>query len=95
MKQSGIYAIENTVNGKRYYGSTKDKAGRWQHHKWHLRNGKHGNAHLQMAWNKYGETAFRFIWLKDVPNEQLLDVEQKYIDTNVRGRDICCGFRDS
>ena len=88
MRQSGIYAIENTINKKRYYGSTKDKRERWSQHRRQLNKGIHHNRHLQSAWNKYGKEAFEFIWIKDVPVEQLLDVEQKYLDANGGGYNI-------
>ena len=81
VKQSGIYAIENTVNGKLYFGSTVDRVDRWRRHKRYLRQNKHQNRHLQRAWNQYGEAAFRFVWMQDVPADQLLDVEQTYLDT--------------
>ena len=81
VKQSGIYAIENTVNGKLYFGSTVDRVDRWRRHRRALVLGKHKNRHLQRAWNLYGEATFRFIWMQDVPAEQLLDVEQTYLDT--------------
>lgn len=81
VKQSGIYAIENTINGRCYFGSTVDRASRWNEHRRRLRAGKHTNVHLQHAWTVYGENAFRFVWMQDVPTEQLLDVEQEYLDT--------------
>lgn len=87
-KVSGIYGIENTVNGKVYYGSTVDRDDRWRRHKRALKDGKHRNRHLQRAWNKYGEDAFRFVWMEDVPPEQLLDKEQVYLDCNEGGYNI-------
>jgi group I intron endonuclease len=35
---------------------------------------------LQNAWNKYGEKSFKFQLIEEVPVEQLLDIEQKYLD---------------
>lgn len=57
---SGIYAIVNTRNGMRYVGQAADIEKRWYEHRYELRKDKHRNAHLQLAWNKYGEKAFEF-----------------------------------
>lgn len=87
-KHSGVYAIENTVNGKCYFGSTVDRDSRWQHHRRYLRTGRHQNRHLQRAWVLYGEAAFRFVWLQDVPPDQLLDAEQECLDAFGDGYNI-------
>ncbi len=50
--------------------------------------GNHDNQHLQRAWNKYGADNFTFIWLEDVPPNQLLDVEQRYLDGNPDGYNL-------
>lgn len=53
---TGIYGIQNKINGNTYVGKTMMNFGdRWDNHKALLRNGKHDNKHLQNAWNKYGE----------------------------------------
>ena len=75
----GIYVITNKINGKRYIGSSAYVEGRWSAHHWHLRNGVHHNAHLQSAWNKYGEEAFVFSIIKECPIDQLVDQEQGYL----------------
>jgi group I intron endonuclease len=79
--KSGIYSITNTVNGKVYIGSSADVDNRWSQHTKELRGNRHKNRHLQFAWNKYGESAFKFELIKEVPVEQLLDVEQSFLDT--------------
>lgn len=79
-KFSGIYCIMNTVNGKRYVGSSKNIYSRWQKHRALLRKGTHWDKHLQNAWNKYGETSFKFIVLCKCPEEELLTKEQEYIN---------------
>ncbi len=84
----GIYRITNTVNGKHYYGSTIDWGTRLATHRRHLRRGHHENGHLQRAWNKYGETAFEFVWIVDVEADRLHDIEREYIETNVGGYNI-------
>lgn len=58
MKVMGIYYIENSVNGKRYIGSSVDIKRRLAGHLNNLRKGKHVNVVLTRAWEKYGESAF-------------------------------------
>lgn len=55
----GVYRIVNTVSGNFYVGSASSISARWSTHKYDLRRGRHSNGHLQNAWNKYGEDAFR------------------------------------
>lgn len=77
---SGIYAITNIVNGKRYIGSAINIRKRWNRHTSELDLGKHTNNHLQHAWNKYGSENFQFSIIELCPADQLLDREQIYID---------------
>jgi len=65
---SGIYAILNVTNGKLYIGSAVDIKRRWIRHVHRLRVGTHTNPILQAAWNKYGEVAFDFFVLEEVPD---------------------------
>lgn len=87
-QRSGIYAIVNNTNGKRYVGSTTEFRNRWRHHRADLRGNRHGNKHLQAAWNLYGEKAFEFIIVEYVAPDALLDVEQKHLDGNGDGYNI-------
>jgi len=66
MKISGIYIIKNTLDGKVYVGSSTHVNRRWACHRHNLRNNKHSSKHLQAAWNKYGEAAFKFLLLERV-----------------------------
>lgn len=78
---SGIYRIVCVANGgKTYIGSAISLRRRWAEHRNSLRAGRHGNPHLQNAWRKYGEAAFRFEVVEVVPADRLLDAEQKHID---------------
>ena len=82
-KISGIYKIVNKVNGKYYVGSSNDmcsKFGRWYQHKKRLIKNTHINEHLQNAWNKYGESNFEFSIVEQCDIDQLLMIEQKYLD---------------
>lgn len=78
---SGIYSITNTINGKRYIGSTAKKfKTRWKQHHTKLCKGTHHCQHLQNAWNKDGEDAFVFEIIEIVSEVSILrDREQYYI----------------
>ena len=77
----GIYGIVNILNGNIYVGQTSESfQRRYWHYRWKLNDGSHDNAHLQKAWNKYGEENFQFIILEIVNDKNLLDdLEIKYI----------------
>lgn len=77
---SGVYQIYNTVNGKRYIGSSIHIEQRFKEHLRNLRANKHINAHLQSAWNKYGEHSFVFEEVELCEPDQCLKIEQEYID---------------
>lgn len=80
---TGIYKITNIINGKFYIGSTAtlgfDK--RWKSHINLLRTNKHQNAHLQNAWNKYGEKQFLFEIIEKCDKSDCIVREQYFIDT--------------
>lgn len=79
---SGIYAITNTVNGKKYIGSSVGIVKRWDYHRMQLCKGVHHSATLQRSWVKYGKEAFKFTVLESVPNTKvLLQREQFWIDS--------------
>ena len=70
-KVVGIYQIENTKNHHIYVGQSVNVLLRLCDHKSRLRSGKHANSHLQRAWNKYGEQAFRFRLLEKCEIDEL------------------------
>jgi len=80
-KKSGIYCIINTINGKKYIGSSINIQDRLQKHRYELRKQKHGNRKLQNSWNKYSEEIFDFYILEFCNKELLLEREQYFIDT--------------
>lgn len=81
MCKSGIYTITNEIKGKGYVGSSINIPSRWASHKSSLRRGKHRNTLLQNAWNKYGESAFRFDVLEEVADiAKLKQREQIWLD---------------
>ena len=77
----GIYRIKNLINGKCYYGSSKQIEKRLKRHKRELKNNTHINSILQRAWNKYGENNFLFQIVEECDENILLEVEQKYLDS--------------
>ena len=79
-KISGIYKIVNRTNGKYYVGSSNNIKRRWINHKYMLNKNYHDNKHLQSSWNKYGSGNFEFIIVEYVSENDLIDVEQKYLD---------------
>lgn len=76
----GIYSITNTKNGKRYIGSGKNIEERWKQHRSLLRQARHHSRHLQAAWDKYGESSFAFEMVVVCEQEELLSLEQFWID---------------
>ncbi len=88
---SGIYVIRCMANGRVYVGSAVWIAKRWRFHREHLRDQRHHSIVLQRAWNKYGEEAFVFEVLAACEKDDLIAVEQKYID-EFRAADKRYGF---
>ncbi len=92
MRQSGVYAIVNTHNGKCYVGSAIHIARRWKYHRWALRAGKSTHIKLQHAWNKYSGNGFEYVILELIENatpELLSRREQYYLDTLQPAYNIC------
>lgn len=79
-EKCGIYIIINTVNGKRYIGSSKNIYDRLCEHKSNLKNNKGHNVHLQAAWNKYGEDKFICCAIEFCEELKRFDREQYYIN---------------
>ena len=77
---SGVYIILNTVNRKKYIGSSVNVFGRLEGHRTQLRGNRHYNPHLQNAWNKYGEKAFLMRPIEFCRTEKMIDREQYWID---------------
>lgn len=57
---SGVYMIHCVISGKGYIGCSATVFSRMKDHKADLKRGRHINAKLQHAWNKYGESSFEF-----------------------------------
>jgi len=83
----GVYRICNRVNGHSYIGSSVNIEKRFRDHLWELRRREHDNYHLQNAFNKWGETEFRFEIL-EVTGDQVAR-EQFCIDVLKPEYNIC------
>jgi len=79
---SGVYKIENVLNGKVYVGSSKDIYTRFYQHKNLLNKNKHHCRYLQHSWNQHGEKSFTFEIIEITNQEQktLQTREQYYMD---------------
>lgn len=91
----GVYQIKNTINGKRYIGSSNQVKRRFYLHKWDLRRGKHHSITLQRSWDKYGEQAFSFEPIIYCSVDDLHFYEQHCLDKvgtvdPLKGFNICC-----
>jgi len=74
-KYPGIYTISNNIDGKMYIGKAVNIHTRMSQHRLYLKKNKHSNEHLQRAWNKYGESAFKFELLVKCEEEHLYSEE--------------------
>lgn len=77
---TGIYKIENLINGKVYIGQAINIKHRWKGHKKELIYNTHCNKHLQNAWNKYKEENFKFEVIEECEENKLTEREQYWID---------------
>jgi group I intron endonuclease len=77
---SGIYSIENSANGKKYIGSSKNMARRWIRHVKDLKSGIHHSVKLQRSFNKHGFSGFKFKIIIKCSVGNLIFYEQKAID---------------
>lgn len=75
----GVYLITCRATGKRYVGSSENIEKRLYNHASQLNYGDHPNPHLQNAWRKHGEAAFKFEVLELVAGD-LEAEEQRWID---------------
>lgn len=78
---SGIYKIQSLKEPhKCYVGSATRVKQRWGMHIRELKRNKHGNSRLQNHFNEYGESDLLFIVLEKCEKNDLIKIEQFYID---------------
>lgn len=76
---SGIYKIENLINGKIYIGKSKDINRRWYEHKSDFKNPKKNHIALYRAMNKYGLENFSFSIIEECQlNNKILSEREIY-----------------
>ena len=85
---SGIYCIENLVNGKMYFGQSSNLKRRERNHFGRLKTGTSKLRKLQRAFDKYNKDSFRF-FVVEYCNELLLDEREiewiKIFETKEKG----------
>ena len=78
-KVCGIYGIQNTLTGKWYVGQSTNVYNRMSFHFSELRRGIHFSRQMQADFDKYGPDAFRKELLEVCEQDQLNEIEQKWI----------------
>ena len=78
---TGIYQIQSNLYPNRIYiGSAIDITKRWRQHLSLLKLNKHHSIKLQNHYNKYGKNDLIFSILINCKEDDLINVEQSYID---------------
>jgi len=91
---TGIYCIENLVNGKKYIGKASDIKKRFSGHLNSLEKNTHPNIHLQGSWKIHGKNSFVFYEIEICKKEELSEKEIYYIslfDTYNKGYNMTRG----
>lgn len=77
----GIYKITCKHSGKFYIGSSLNIQERFKQHKNALKKNCHHSYKLQSAYDKYGKDAFIFEVIEETSADNLLNLEQSYLDS--------------
>lgn len=80
MLKSGVYQFKNIINNTIYIGSAKNLKERKKRHLSDLRNNTHHSLKFQRSYNKYGESNFIYEILSYCEIDNLICLEQKYLD---------------
>lgn len=87
---TGIYKIQSNIHPERcYIGSAVNIKQRWLRHINFLKQNKHHSPVLQSHFNKYGLSDLQFSILHECEKDQLLEIEQIYLDNNSPYFNIC------
>ena len=87
--KSGIYKIINKIDGKYYVGSSEHIYRRFYNHLLWLKRNSHHSGKLQNAWNKCGELNFILVIIEETSINELLSVEQQYLDIAKTEKEMC------
>lgn len=79
-KAPGVYMILCMPTGKAYIGHSKNVYRRFRQHRSELNKQSHDNQYLQAAWNKYGQSMFNFLCIKNCKIEDLAELEEYYLN---------------
>lgn len=90
-----IYSITQISTNKIYVGLTTDYTRRKNEHLYDLRHNKHHNAHLQRAWDKYGESDFEFKVLTKLKDKSELKQAEIRLIKEHNATDPRVGFNKS
>lgn len=82
VKNSGIYKITNTINGKCYIGSSINCIDRINHHKSRLLKNCHHSIRLQNSVNKHGIENFKFEIIEEIELNGILRIFAEKLLTN-------------
>lgn len=94
--RSGIYKIQSIIHPDRMYiGSAVRISYRKSEHFRKLRSGRHANKKLQAHYDKYGEDDLKFSVLELMPSHQMIEHEQKYLDSIKPTFNICTIARNT
>lgn len=88
----GVYMIRNLINGKCYFGSSKNCQSRLSGHRAALRRGDHTNVSLLQEWEAFGKDAFEFAIVEEtmtLPEARRL--ENEFIERH-RTTDLQYGY---
>lgn len=80
LSRPGVYQIVNKITGQRYIGSSKNLYKRWKKHQSQLRLQRHENRRLQASYDLHGPAAFHYGVIVFCQEEELLDIEQDWLD---------------
>lgn len=76
----GVYKLINIINNNYYIGSSYNIKIRIRKHFELLKRNSHHSIHFQNAYNKYGKDVFLIELLEICNKNNILNVEQKYLD---------------
>lgn len=93
VNKSGIYCIENIINGKKYIGKSINIYYRLHRHKCDLLKNRHKNPILQNSWNKYGEDNFKN-YIIELCELSIINKRESYYIDNM-GDMNCAKFIDN